>query len=186
MKVRQGLNIDVKQGDVNDIPFDNDTFDAVYSRMVLPMQKDWRVTVREKLRVCKPGGVVTFHHNSQQNMDFSLATAQTEKSRNYVERGHTRKGRCTTEDLEQLCRKCGATLLKVTPLSFFITSSLIYRTGMPEEEVVKYEAELNRHMKNEAVNEFVDWFERSVVSRLPQEISGMMVAVLQKNGSRPS
>ena len=181
MKVREDRDIDVKQGDVNQIPFDDNTFDAVYSRMVLPMQKDWRVTVREKLRVCKPGGIVTFHHNSQKNLDFSLATAKTGEARDYVARGLTRKGRCTTEDLEQLCRKSGAALLKVTPLSFFITSSLIYRTGMPEDEVIKYEADLNRHMKNEAVYEFVDWFERSVVSRLPQEISGMMVAVLKKN-----
>ena len=52
---------------------------------------------------------------------------------------------------------------------------------MPEDEVVKYEAELNRHMKNEAVYKFVDWFERSVVSRPHHEISGRMVAVLKKN-----
>ena len=111
MKVRKDRDIDVKQGDDN-------TFDAVYLRMVLPMQKDWQVTVLDKLRVFKSGGIV-LHHNNQKNLDFSLATAKTNEARDYVARGLTRKGRCTVADLEQLCRKSGATLLKVTPLSFF-------------------------------------------------------------------
>lgn len=180
VSVREDRDVEVSFGDVNEIPFPDSTFDAVYSRMVLPMQKDWRVTVREKLRVCKPGGIVAFHHNSQQNMDFSLAAAPDETSRKYVARGLTRKGRCTAEELQELCEAAGAELVRTTPLSFFITSSLIFRTGMAEEEVVAYEAELNRHMTDEKVYAFVDWFERSVISRLPQELSAMMVAVLRK------
>lgn len=179
--VRENLDIETKLGDVNAIPFADDSFDAVYSRMVLPMQPDWKKTVREKLRVCKPGGIVTFHHNSQANLDFSTKTAASDGARAYVQKGLTRKGRCDKAELDKFCRTNNATLVKTTPLSFFITSSLLFRTEMSKEEVVQYEEDLNKFMADQSVYRFVDWYEREVISRLPQELSAMMVAVLRKN-----
>lgn len=178
---RGDLDVEVEVGDVNAIPFPDNTFDAVFSRMVLPMQPDWQVTVGEKLRVCKPGGVVAFHHNNQDNLDLSVQLASSEEHKKYVEKGLTRKGRANVGSLEKVCRAHGATLERTVPLSFFLKSSLLFRTGMLEDELDAYETEVNRRLADPNVYEFVDWFEREVVKHLPLALSGMMVVVLRKN-----
>ncbi len=175
------LAVEVRHGDVNAIPFPDNTFDAVFSRMVLPMQPDWQTTVGEKIRVCKPGGTIVFHHNNQDNMDLSLQLASSDANRMFVEKGLTRKGRASISTLEEVSSANGASVVRVTPLSFFLTSSLLFRTGLLAEEVDAYEAELNRRLADPKVYEFVDWFERDVVKHLPLALNAMMVAVLRKD-----
>lgn len=58
LEIEPGPEIDVV-GSVLDLPFDDDTFDLVYSQAVLEHVTDPALAVREMVRVLKPGG--TFH-----------------------------------------------------------------------------------------------------------------------------
>ena len=57
-RVRQaGIDgVEFETGDVLDLPFDADSFDAVFSNGVLHHTVDWRRGIREVVRVLKPGG----------------------------------------------------------------------------------------------------------------------------------
>jgi SAM-dependent methyltransferase len=52
----EGLTADVRQGDAEDLPFDSDTFDIVYSNGVLHVPPDPARAIAEAHRVLKPGG----------------------------------------------------------------------------------------------------------------------------------
>jgi ubiquinone/menaquinone biosynthesis C-methylase UbiE len=55
----KGNNVDgvtFREGDVLDMPFENDTFDIVFSNGVLHHTTDWEKGLAELLRVLKPGG----------------------------------------------------------------------------------------------------------------------------------
>jgi ubiquinone/menaquinone biosynthesis C-methylase UbiE len=63
----EGLKADTCVGDAEDLPFENDTFDIVYSYGVLHHSPDTPRTVREVHRVLKPGGtarVMVYHYPS--------------------------------------------------------------------------------------------------------------------------
>lgn len=49
-------NVDFVQGSVLEMPFDEDTFDIVYSNGVLHHTEDWKKGISEQLRVLKSGG----------------------------------------------------------------------------------------------------------------------------------
>ncbi len=54
----EGLQADVKQGDAENLPFEDATFDIVYSYGVLMVTPDTPKAIREVHRVLKPGGKV--------------------------------------------------------------------------------------------------------------------------------
>ena len=51
-----GPRVAVEQADANSLPFADDTFDFVLSVLMLHHTGDWRQTLREAIRVMRPGG----------------------------------------------------------------------------------------------------------------------------------
>ena len=51
-----GSRVSVEQADANRLPFDDDKFDFVLSFLMLHHTGDWRQTLREAMRVLRPGG----------------------------------------------------------------------------------------------------------------------------------
>ncbi len=56
--VRQQTGLDVLQGSVLDLPFEENRFDVVCAFDVIEHVQDDQQAVREMIRVCKPGGLV--------------------------------------------------------------------------------------------------------------------------------
>lgn len=179
---RGDLAIETSFGDVNELPYDDGTFDGVYCRMVLSHQQDWMATVREMLRVCRPGGPVVFQHASKDRYEFMHARSVDDATRKRVERRAPRPGRtrASHDEIRALATEAGATVERLMPLTFFLATGLAYRARMTPEEIEQCTKELRAFLAEPRVYEFARWFERTVVPRLPQEFSEMLFAVLRK------
>jgi ubiquinone/menaquinone biosynthesis C-methylase UbiE len=55
---RENAQANFVRGDAQNMDFDSNSFDLVYSRMLMEYLKDKEAAVREMVRVCKPGGAV--------------------------------------------------------------------------------------------------------------------------------
>lgn len=55
---REGLNVEFRQGSVNELPFEDRKFDALFSHAVLEHLSDPAAAIAEFRRVLKPGGVI--------------------------------------------------------------------------------------------------------------------------------
>jgi ubiquinone/menaquinone biosynthesis C-methylase UbiE len=54
----EGLHIDFRQGDATRLPFDDQSFDFVFTRFLLTHIVEPAIVLQEMLRVCKVGGIV--------------------------------------------------------------------------------------------------------------------------------
>ncbi|MEW5821784.1 MAG: class I SAM-dependent methyltransferase [Cyanobacteriota bacterium] len=64
----KGLN--VQQASITEIPFENETFDIVYSFKVLAHVKDIKKAVSEMARVTKPGGVLVLEFYNKKSIRY--------------------------------------------------------------------------------------------------------------------
>jgi SAM-dependent methyltransferase len=69
----EGLESDVRQADAEHLPFDDDSFDVVYSWGVLHHTPDTARAVREALRVLRPGGrICTMFYGRRSWVSYGL------------------------------------------------------------------------------------------------------------------
>jgi len=175
------LSIRTVLGDVNLVPFGDGEFDAAYSRMVLSHQRDWTVSVREMLRVCRPGGIVVFQHISQERFDFCVSTCADDGQRSRLARfNRPHRSRASHAAIRALAASAGAQVVSISPLAHFLANGLVYHASFASDEHTAFVTELRERLRHPAVYEFVSWYERSVTPRLPQEYSEMLLAVLRK------
>jgi SAM-dependent methyltransferase len=55
----EGLEVDFREGDAEDLPFDEASFDVVLSTLGVMFAPDQEKAASELLRVCKPGGTIS-------------------------------------------------------------------------------------------------------------------------------
>ncbi|GAK59302.1 membrane-associated protein [Candidatus Vecturithrix granuli] len=58
--IKEGYNIYLQQGDIRDLPYENDSFDGVLSFGVIEHFLDFKKAIKEQFRVLKPHGKVVF------------------------------------------------------------------------------------------------------------------------------
>ena len=83
-------NLEAVQGDAQELPFSDESFDKVFISEVFPVLPDPQKAAKEAWRVLRPGGkLVTVHGNRFKEMKNVFAEADT---RPYIERAHQRWG----------------------------------------------------------------------------------------------
>ena len=67
------------------------------------------------------------------------------------------------------------------PLSFFLPNSPFMNSSFDQKGRDAYARQLAERMADRAVYDFVYWFEKSVVSRLPQSLASQLFVVIAKH-----
>jgi SAM-dependent methyltransferase len=160
--------------------FEPESFDFVISRQFMPHFPNWRDVLARQLSLCRKSGAVIFHHHSGDNFELCEMIAPNASRRAAVRRGYPRNGHATRDELEAICRHHGAVLESLTPISFFLPTALLYRTGLDKSERLEYQRELENRMEKDEVYEFIRWFESSIIARLPPALSCSFIAVVRR------
>jgi len=176
------LTINARAADFWDLPYELESFDYVISRQFLSHFADWMKVLERKLSFCKSGGKLVFQHNSQDNHQLAQKTAQDQALAETVlsKNKGARAGRATLAELQKFCADTGCTLERATPLTFFLPNSPFMNSAFDKDALAQYAKTLSEKMSDPKVYDFVYWFERSVISRLPQCLTSQLFVVISK------
>jgi ubiquinone/menaquinone biosynthesis C-methylase UbiE len=181
------LDVQVHRADAYDLPFGENQFDRAVARMFLFQFPDWPEILKEMARCCKPGGRLLIHFTSKENVDmaakycshdcyFAEAIKATDVRRANPE---FFSGAFDLRKIDRVCRKIGLRVIERTPCMFFHSNRLIAHS-LGDERFKAYKQELNEHLSNPAVLEFVTWFEKTALQAMPVWISHYNILVLEK------
>lgn len=178
----KGLPIQTIVGDCHDLPFKEDSFDVVYSRMLLSHLPRWRDALSEQVRVCKPGGVVIAHHRSKGIVDVLNDYFPESRVRDAVlkQRMKTTRSCATPDDFNELAEKLGCDVIETAPIGLFLANSAFFETAFergPAHEA--FRKDYHKHLLKPDVRSFVDWFERTVTPKLAPALTEMFFTVLR-------
>jgi SAM-dependent methyltransferase len=186
---RGDLNIRIERANAYDLPFDDEQFDVVVSRMFLFQFPDWPKILREMARCCRRRGRLLIHFTSKENIDFAEAYCPRdcdfgpigETRPSLVRRTHPAMfhGAFDRTAINKACRKIGLRLIERAPCNFLHYNRLIaYSLGT--ERFRDYRKQLDDYLKDPKVLEFLVWFEKSVLRDMPVWISQFNILVLEK------
>lgn len=176
------LNIKVHHASVFEMDFEKASYDYVTSRQFMSYFEDWKKVLKIKLEYLKPGGLIIYHQHSKENMQLCDKIAMTKENKILVGKGYNNNKRfgASKTEIEKFCKRNKCELVKLIPVSFFLPRALPYKTGLSKEEVKNYEDELNARMENEAIYDFMKWYEFNVMQNMPLELSSSFISVIRK------
>ena len=177
---RGELPIEIVHADASSLPFKNNEFDAVTSRMFLQHLENWESVLEDMVRVTRVGGVIIFHHYSRETQNLAAQAAVSDEHLRNVLRGHSGRAMTTSVEVGQLAREFDCDIVRVTPLSFFIYNNLLFKSSLTKSDIDDYKRELSEWLTDPNVYAFVKWFEKCMISRLPEALAVGFIVVLRK------
>lgn len=174
-----GLNIRIQRGDAHNMPFGKAEFDVVVSRMFLYRFPDWPVILREMARCCRPGGQILAHFTSKENHDLAKASCSHHFGMPDMRHSAIHPAVFDATTIEKNCRRLGLRVVETAPCMVFHNNPLMaYALG--SESYKEYQEQLAERLKDPQVLDFVAWFEKTVVQRMPVLTSHYNILVLEK------
>jgi SAM-dependent methyltransferase len=182
-----GLKIRIERADAYHLPFADGEFDVVLSRQFVYQFPDWERVLAEMARCCRPGGRLLVHFTSRENL--VLGAESGGEACDFGEINRVRQiipgqeqnfiGAFDRREIERACRRNGLRIAERSPCSFFYYNRVIGH-ALGTESFQEYTRELLERLKDPKVLEFVLWFEKRAVQRLPEWASFWNILVLEK------
>ena len=180
-----GRTIDLHVGNAFDLPFTDESFDAIASRWVLPHFPDWPRIVMEAARKLRPGGHLFFDFCNQRNVELAETAGQIDPETfgfsNAVDPKNKVSFYATADDrgIAMVAATAGLELVHIKPNGFFVCNAAI-AAALGREGYEAYKAELDRHYENPGAKAFLEWFERDVSPKLPDPMIYGNIVVMRR------
>lgn len=172
-------NLNKRVGDGHKLPFDNNTFDAVFSLDFLSHFPTWDRLLAEQVRVLKPGGILVCNYVSKDNeLEFKSKVGGNKRFPVVIsETGTT----IAKDELNNFCRENNSTLTKLVPLGIFWTND-IYTGFMSREKVVKLSNDfLKSFVENETFRNRIVEIEKTLAATEDPSLAPRGILVIKKN-----
>jgi ubiquinone/menaquinone biosynthesis C-methylase UbiE len=169
--------IETLESNARNIPLPNDSFDAVVSMDLMVHFPDWEVLLREQARLCKPGGVIMFNFLNRENIQSIKADGTgTTKDFYYV---FDFAPTATEAEIDEAAGRLGLSVEEIYPYNFFSENALFCR-NLNKAQVDAFVGEFNEKIRDDAIMEFVELFEETIVRNLPKATCSTMMIKLRK------
>jgi len=178
--------IEMRQGSGFHIPAQDGEFDMVVSRMLMAHFPEWRMILREKARVVRPGGFVLFDFGNRehladtrgrigQNKEFPYDTDINNPAKFYAV--------ASEDEMREAASECGMELVSVRPHGLLLHNFPFWQ-AVGSGGVDEFNAKLNNLLENEQARELLILMEESFVSHLPKQATYGNLVVLRRESAR--
>jgi 2-polyprenyl-3-methyl-5-hydroxy-6-metoxy-1,4-benzoquinol methylase len=176
-------SIELRVGNIFDLPVPDGSFDGIVSRWVLPHFPQWPAAVMQAASKLRPGGVLFFDMCSDRNIRQARTSGVIPKSFGYTFEAdpHSKSfyASADTRELSLVAATAGLELLSVQPLGFFRQNAAI-ASALGEEGYAAYAQELDEHFQAPEARKFIQWFESVVTPGLPLALATEMLVVMRR------
>jgi SAM-dependent methyltransferase len=184
LRQHQGsLPIEIRLGDAHRLAADDGDFDVVLSSDFMPHFPDWPRLLKEKTRVCRPGGLVMFAFNFTEHKTFAAPFGTNTFEHPYSPYPASKRpfwAECGLDEMINAGRDAGLDLINLTPLKF-LHDSYAFGGALGTEKYRSFQAELIQRLDaNPAVADFFGWLESDLFQQLPFFASYPSLVVFQK------
>jgi ubiquinone/menaquinone biosynthesis C-methylase UbiE len=177
-KHKGNRNIETLESSANNIPLENEMFDAVVSMDFMLHFPDWEDLLKEQARLCKKGGIIMFNFLSSENTDFLKNNRRNgEVASNFFAVNFAPFA--NEKQIEEVANRLGLNVEAMYPYNFF-TANSIFGCNLTKNQVDTFTAQFNEAIKDENVMNFVKLFEENIVRNLPISCSVTMIIKLRK------
>jgi SAM-dependent methyltransferase len=177
--------LDLRVGDVNAIPYADDSFDSLVALNVAVHFGHWRTYLHEWRRVVRPGGRLVFDIHSSDTVDaVSRATGTPPEALLATERSWagTYVARLRLRELQAFADENDLTIEAMVPYGLFYGSGEITFLGRSLARGALLQRFLSTMATDERFFAFCAFLERELIGRLTPSTTGRVMVVL-RNGS---
>jgi ubiquinone/menaquinone biosynthesis C-methylase UbiE len=150
-------------GDAFNLPFKEQSFDFIVSRMFIYHFENWQSILSEASRVTKNGGIVQIHFPCIENVVTKRSDLSTNNLADYISTP-------TIKEIGDTALKHNLKLDKITPVQFFHTN---YRLNFQDNNI-KY------FYKYRKVRDFITYFDNNVTNQMKSGDSFWNIILFKK------
>lgn len=173
-----GLKITTIEASAFDLPFEDDSFDAVVSMDVDIHFPNWEDILAEKARVCRSGGHIILSALSKENAE--LLNNKDYRSfgvKDFFTRDYSVF--LSNDEIAQVAKKYGLTVEAITPHNFLALNSML-GYALDAEEARKFSELYSKAMSSPEFRSIISAFEANIVRGLPPSVTVSKIVRFKK------
>lgn len=172
------LKITTIEASAFDLPFEDESFDAVVSMDVDIHFPNWEEILAEKTRVCRSGGHIILSALSKENAEL----LNNKDYRSYGVRDFfTREFAVflSNDEIAQVAKKYGLAVEAITPYNFLALNSML-GYALDAEEARKFSELYSKAMSSPEFRSIISAFEANIVRSLPPSVTVSKIVRFKK------
>lgn len=179
-RLAEGIQIELRRGDVLDLPVEDASFDSLVSLNCIMHFPNWRQALVEWQRVVHPGGRLIFdfhsldHHRAAFGADVQENARMQGQAENYVVL-------VSAEELISVAADIGLSVVDIVPYGAFLGGGNANFLLAGLESKHRWKRLLSWLPHDTGLLEFAVFLEQRLVSRLPPVVAGRFMAVFAKS-----
>ena len=176
-------DIEIRHGDVFDIPAQDNEFDAVTARMLMPHFPDWDKVLCQVSRVLRKGGYFVYDFSNAEHLsmarEFGTLDIDTYNISDDPNEVNKFLATVSREDLEKVACSCGFEVVDVIPVGLFYDNAL-FCSSLSKDDYAETRQTIMDNLQNEEVWKFLYWMEQRIICNLPPHFTRTNFTILEK------
>lgn len=163
-------------GDIFEMKAPEQKFDAITCRYVFSHYQDFGLLLGQISEYVRPGGYMIFDTFASEAIE-NASTLLDKPADEISSKVFGTLANFSDSELEKFCSENNLSLVARHASAFFHRNPLF---AAHASDIATYDSELAAHTDHPEVRKFMSWFQAAVASKLPSNLSGAVINIVQK------